>query len=212
MCTSAHFKRYGFLFRSVGYPFIEGHRWGCESQKKATNFVSECMCMSVLKWVHVSIEQNYFSGHVRALCPGCRQSPQSLARFAVGGSSVLVVVVSVGEGVGDREGVGDGEWEGEGSCAGSPGWGHVVSFKWSGQNSLIFWYRYHCRCRERPDGGRMGGSWSTLGAQYLSLRMFRFTSVEPALSLTKMHPGEADSNRKWCSFLIPFSFLQNRER
>ena len=91
-----------------------------------------CHCITVL-----NKKKNYLSGQVRALCPGCRQSPQSLARLAAGGSSVLVVVVvvvvvvSVGEGVGDLEGVADGEWEGEeeGSCAGSPGRGHVVSFK-----------------------------------------------------------------------------------
>ena len=69
---------------------------------------------------------------MRALCPGCRQSPQSLARLAAVGLSLLVVgvvVVSVGEEVGDGEGVTDGEQEGEGSCVGSPGSGQVVSFK-----------------------------------------------------------------------------------
>ena len=76
---------------------------------------------------------------MRALCPGCRQCPQSLARLATGGSSVGVVevealavalavalVVVVGEGVGDWEGTTDGEWE---SRDGSPGRGHVVSFE-----------------------------------------------------------------------------------
>lgn len=35
----------------------------------------------------------------------------------------------------------------------------------------------------------------------LSFRMFHFTSVEPALSLKKVHPDKADSNCKWCIFL-----------
>ena len=72
--------------------------------------------------------KNYDSGQVWALCPGCRQSPQSLARLVAGGSTV---VVSVGDGVGDREGVADGEraWEGEESCTDSLGRGQVVSFK-----------------------------------------------------------------------------------
>ena len=72
---------------------------------------------------------------MRALCPGCRQCPQSLGRLEAGGSSlsavvvkvvvvVVVVVIQVGGGVG-----GVGEREGEGSTDGPPGRGHVVSFK-----------------------------------------------------------------------------------
>ena len=69
----------------------------------------ECVCVCVCAKVEVHVNNSYFSGHVRALCPGCRQSPQSLARLEAGGSTVVVMVVSVGEGVGDRDGVGDGE-------------------------------------------------------------------------------------------------------
>ena len=68
---------------------------------------------------------------MRALCPGCRQCPQSLGRLEAGGSSlsavvvkVVVVVIQVGGGVGGVD-----EREGEGSTDGPPGRGHVVSFK-----------------------------------------------------------------------------------
>ena len=81
-----------------------------------------CMCMI----------QNYFCGQVRALCCGCRQCPQSLARLPAGGSSlsvvvVVVVVIWVGGGVDEWEGVADGKREGEGSTDGPPGCGQVVS-------------------------------------------------------------------------------------
>ena len=84
------------------------------------------------------------------LCPGWRQSPHSLGRLD-GGSSVLVLVMGVEVvrgGAGEGEGVGDREWEGEES--GSPGSGQVVSFKLSGQNSLIL---DTTAAEVRPDGG-----------------------------------------------------------
>lgn len=64
----------------------------------------------------------------------------------------------VDEEVGLGGGVGDGEQEGDKFSGGADGRGHVTSFKFSGQNSLILLYRYHCRWLERPDGWRTGGS------------------------------------------------------
>ena len=91
---------------------------------------------------------SYFVGQVRALWPGCRHTSQSLVRLA-GGSSASVVVVVVERGVAEGEGagggVGDGEREGAGSSSDTVGRGHVTSLKFSGQNSLILLYRYHCR-------------------------------------------------------------------
>ena len=58
-------------------------------------------------------------GHVRALCPGCRQCPHSRARLA-GGSSVFGAGGGmwdwIGERVGGRveDGVGGGVGDGEG--------------------------------------------------------------------------------------------------
>ena len=112
-----------------------------------------------------------------ALCPGFRQALQSRALLA-GGSSVSGVsvavamelevvavavakVVPVGRGVnelgGGGGGAGDGE-QGDKPSSGADGRGHVTSLKFSGQNSRIFSYRYHCRLLERPAGGRTGGS------------------------------------------------------
>ena len=117
----------------------------------------------------ISIKNNYLLGHVRALYPGCRHAPQSRDRLA-GGSSVAVVVVvevapavvvvrrGVDEGLELGGGVADGDREGDESSGGAAGRGHVMSFKFSGQNSLILWNKYHCRWLERPDGGRTGGS------------------------------------------------------
>ena len=53
--------------------------------------------MQSMSSLHESIKINnsYLSGHVRALCPGCWQNPQSLTRLAAGGSSVLLLVVVV---------------------------------------------------------------------------------------------------------------------
>ena len=95
---------------------------------------------------------SYFVGQVRALWPGCRHAPQSLVRLAGGSSASVVVVVvvvvverGVAEGEGAGGGVGDGEREGAGSSSDAVGRGHVTSLKFSGQNSLILLYRYHCR-------------------------------------------------------------------
>ena len=77
--------------------------------------------------------EGYFVGQVLALCPGWWQSPHSLARFA-GGSSVGGLVVEVRE-AGEGEGVREGGWESE--ISGSLGSGQVMSFKLSGQKSLI---------------------------------------------------------------------------
>ena len=80
---------------------------------------------------------------------------------AVVASAVMVVAVMVRRGVDEGVGVGgvgDGEREGDESSDGAAGRGHVTSFKFSGQNSLILLYRYHCCWLERPDGGRTGGS------------------------------------------------------
>ena len=88
-----------------------------------------------------------------ALCPGCRQARQSRALLA-GGSSVSVVVavemevvavavaavVPVGRGVDELGGggAGDGERKGDKPSSGVDGRGHVISLKFSGQNSHIF--------------------------------------------------------------------------
>ena len=73
----------------------------------------------------------------------------------------VAAVVPVGRGVdelGGGGGAGDGEREGDKPSSGVDGQGHVTSSKFSGQNSRIFSYRYHCRLLERPAGGRTGGS------------------------------------------------------
>ena len=90
---------------------------------------------------------SYFVGQVRALWPGYRHAPQSLVGLAGGSSASVVVVVErgVAEGEGAGGGVGDGEREGAGSSSDAVGRGHVTSLKFSGQNSLILLYRYHCR-------------------------------------------------------------------
>ena len=148
-------------------------------------------------------KNNYLLGHVRALCPGCRHAPHSRNRLA-GGSFVavgvvveevgvtvgLVVVVvrrGVDEGVGlGGGGDGDGEREGDELSGGAAGRGHVMSFKFSGQNSRILLNKYHCRWLERPNGVRTGGSWSAFGDHDFIFKIERFTSVDPALSFTKM--------------------------
>ena len=112
---------------------------------------------------------------MHALCPGCRQALQSCALLA-GGSSVsgvavavevevvavaVAAMVPVGRGVdelGGGGGAGDGERGGDKPSSGVDGRGHVTSLTFSGQNSRIFSYRYHCRLLERPAGGRTGGS------------------------------------------------------
>ena len=143
-----------------------------------------------------------------ALCPGCRQALQSRALLA-GGSSVSVVVavevvavavavaavVPVGRGVDELcgGGAGDGERKGDESSSGVDGRRHVTSLKFSGQNSRIFSYRYHCRLLERPAGGRTGGSSSAFGDHNWTFRI-DLTSVDPAFSFTKMQPGCAESN------------------
>ena len=62
--------------------------------------------------------------------------------YAQAGGSSVGADEGVGDGGGD--GVGDGEGD-ESECpsASPAGFGHVMSFKLSGQNSLIFLYRYH---------------------------------------------------------------------
>ena len=74
----------------------------------------------------------------------------------------VAAVVPVGRGVdelgGGGGGAGDGERGGDKPSCGVNGRGHVTSLKFSGQNSRIFSYRYHCRLLERPAGGRTGGS------------------------------------------------------
>ena len=72
----------------------------------------------------------------------------------------VAAVVPVGRGVdelGGGGGTGDGE-RGDKPSSGVDGRGHVTSLKFSGQNSRIFSYKYHCRLLERPAGGRTGGS------------------------------------------------------
>ena len=74
----------------------------------------------------------YLLGQVLVLCPACQHSPQSLDRFGSGGSDWRVLVEVVGGGV----------TGGECSCGEaaplpivSVGFGQVVSFTLSGQNS-----------------------------------------------------------------------------
>ena len=68
----------------------------------------------------------------------------------------IAAEVPVGRGVdelGGGDGGGDGEREGGGEPSGrEDGRGHVISLTFSGQNSLILSYRYHCRLMERPVG------------------------------------------------------------
>ena len=105
---------------------------------------SLCVCVCVCVCVLVCTINSYFVGQVRALWLGCRHAPQSLVRLA-GGSSVVVVERGVAEEEGAGGGVGDVEQEGAGSSSDAIGRGHVTSLKFSGQNSLILLYRYHCR-------------------------------------------------------------------
>ena len=120
----------------------------------------------------------------------------------------MVVVVVLGPGHGGGGGVGDGEREGGEFSGGSSRSGQVASFEFSGQNSRILLYRYHCRWLDSPGGGRTGGSSAARGDHELSFRMHRFVSVDPALSFMKMHPGEAESKRIWWSLEIPLTLVQ----
>ena len=122
----------------------------------------------------------------------------------------VAAVVPVGRGVDELGGggAGDGERKGDKPSSGVDGRGHVMSLKFSGQNSRIFSYRHHCRLLERPAGGRTGGSSSAFGDHDWTFRIDLLTSVDPALSFTKMQPGCAESNRRWWSFLIPGTFVQ----
>ena len=117
-------------------------------------------------------------------------------------------MVVLGPGHGGGGGVEDGEREG-GESSGEPsGSRQVASFKFSGQNSRIFLYRYHCRWLDSPGGGRTGGSSAARGDHDLTFKMHRFISVDPALSFMKMHPGEAESKQIGWSLEIPLTLVQ----
>ena len=79
----------------------------------------------------------YLVGQERALCPSSLQMSQRLG-FLEGGSLVVVVAVKLVVAVLELTGV-------VVSVEGSEtlGMGHVTSLASSGQNSLIFWKRYH---------------------------------------------------------------------
>ena len=103
------------------------------------------------------------------LCPAYQHSPQSPDRFGGGGSDGRLLVEVVGRGV----------TGGECSCGEatppsivSMGFGHVVSFTLSGQNSHILSYRYHCRWRESPDGGSTCGKSSLVDLQSPFFKIF----------------------------------------
>ena len=103
------------------------------------------------------MSMGYLLGQVLLLRPACRHS---LDRFGGGGSDGRVLVEVGGGGATGREC----------SCgeAGPPsivsvGFGQVVSFTLSAQNSHILSYRYYCRWRDNPDGGRTDGKSSLVG-------------------------------------------------
>ena len=154
--------------------------WG---QETITAFFAFSACRRSWAW-ESEVSVSYLLGEVQVLCPACRHSPQSLDRFGGGGSDgggvVLVEVVGGG--------VTGGEW----SCeeAGPPlivsmGFGRVVSFILSGQNSWILSYRYHCCWRDSPAGGRTGGKSSLVGLQSPFFKIFLFSSGGPDLFFTK---------------------------
>ena len=101
---------------------------------------------------------------------------------------MVVVAEMMRRGV-DEVRIGGGvDGDGGGSSELSGGRGHVMSFRQSGQNSRILSYRYHCRWLDRPAGERTRGSSSAFGYHDLSfkIKIDRFTSGDPVLSLTKM--------------------------
>ena len=99
----------------------------------------------------------------------------------------VAAVVPVGRGVdelgGGGGGAGDGEREGDELSSGADGRGHVISLKFSGQNSLTFSYRYHCRLLERPAGGRTRGSSSAFGDHDWTFK------IDLSLRLTQLSPS-----------------------
>ena len=71
-------------------------------------------------------------------------------------------------------------------------------------------WQYHWYWSDKPAGRKTGGSWSDSGSQFLAsfLKKHRFTPSDLALSFTKTQPGDAELKRRWCSFLIPVTFLK----
>ena len=84
----------------------------------------------------------------------------------------------------------------------SPGFGHVTSLQFSGQNSRILLKRYHCLARDSPVGVTHSVRSVADGAQS-SLRSFISTPRESLFSHTKTEPLWLLENRKWWKDFIP---------
>lgn len=135
----------------------------------------------------------FLVGHERALCPCSLQIPHLLGLLGGGSHSPdevmklvvvveLVVVTVVVVPLLLVEGV---VVTAEGS--GTLGLGQVTSFASSGQNSLIFWKRYHWRSGESPVGVRSSGRTVEVG-DHSCFNSLKSTSGESDLSRAKTCP------------------------
>ena len=86
------------------------------------------------------------------------------------------------------------------------GLGQVISLASSGQNSLIFWKRYHWRAGESPEGVRRSGRSVAVGV-HSSLSRLKSTSGESDFSRAKTWPLVVDEKRRWWKDLIPTNFF-----
>lgn len=90
--------------------------------------------------------------------------------------------------------------------SGTLGLGQVTSLDSSGQNSRIFWYRYHWRVGESPVGVRRSGRTLADGVQS-SLRRLKSTSGPSDVTRAKTCPGALDEKRRWWNDLSPANFF-----
>ena len=80
---------------------------------------------------------------------------------------------------------------------GVSGCGHTLSCSSSGQYSLIWLYRYHCRSRESPEGGTSGGSCCADGDQVWSISREIHSLSESDSSLTSTEPCADSEMERW---------------
>ena len=90
--------------------------------------------------------------------------------------------------------------------SGTLGLGQVTSLASSGQNSLIFWKRYHWRVGESPEGMRSSGRSVAVGVHSCFSRL-NSTSGVSDFSRAKTCPLLLDEKRRWWKDLIPTNFL-----